>query len=153
MPKIDFGHVDDVQDFSPLPAGKYLCRLSGIEEASTQHGDEMWKLRFEVIKGPSAGRLVFDNLVFSEAALKRAKLICSRLGLDVSKELDLTPELIKGRVALLTVDIEPYEDAEGRTKQRNTVPFAGYERASEPEATDAPPAGAAEDDSEEHLPF
>jgi len=151
MPKIDFGHVDDVQDFSPVPAGKYLCRLSGIEEASTQHGDEMWKLRFEVTQGPYAGRLIFDNLVFSEAALKRAKLICSRLGLDVSKELDLTPELIKGRVAMLTVDIEPYEDAEGRTKQRNVVPFAGYERSSESDTP--PPAGTGEDDSEEHLPF
>lgn len=150
MPKIDFGHVDDVQDFSPLPAGKYLCRLIGIEEASTQHGDEMWKLRFEVIKGPYAGRLIFDNLVFSEAALKRAKLICSRLGLDVSKELDLSPELIKGRVGILTVEVEPYEDSEGRTKQRNVVPFAGYERASE---SDAAPAGAGEDDSEEDLPF
>jgi len=151
MPKIDFGHVDDVQDFSPMPAGKYLCQLSGIEEASTQHGDEMWKLRFEVTKGPYAGRLIFDNLVFSEAALKRAKLICSRLGLDVSKELDLTPELIKGRVAMLTVGVEPYEDAEGRTKQRNVVPFAGYERASE---SDAPPADTGgEDDGEEHLPF
>ena len=134
-----------------MPAGKYLCRLVGLEEASTQNGDEMWKLRFEVIKGPSAGRLIFDNMVFSDAAIKRVKLICSRLGLDVSKELDLTPELIKGRVALLTVDVEPYEDAEGRTKQRNTVPFAGYERASE---SDAPPADAGgEDDNEEHLPF
>jgi hypothetical protein len=151
MPKIDFGQVDDVQDFSPLPAGKYLCRLIGLEEASTQHGDEMWKLRFEVIKGPYAGRLIFDNLVFSDAALKRAKLICSRLGLDVSKELDLTPELIKGRVATLTVEIEPYEDAEGRTKQRNVVPFAGYERASESDATTT--AAASEDDSEEDLPF
>jgi len=152
MPKIDFSHVDDAQDFSPLPAGKYLCRLSEIEEASTQHGDEMWKLRFEVIKGPSAGRLIFDNLVFSEAALKRAKLICSRLGLDVSKELDLTPELIKGRLAILTVDTEPYEDAEGRKKQRNTVPFAGYERASESDA--APDAAAETEDSDEsNLPF
>jgi len=151
MPKIDFGHVDDVQDFSPIPAGKYLCQLSGIEEASTQHGDEMWKLRFEVTKGPYAGRLIFDNLVFSEAALKRAKLICSRLGLDVSKELDLTPELIKGRVAILTVDIEPYEDAEGRTKQRNTVPFAGYERADQSAAPEA--AADTEDSDESNLPF
>jgi len=151
MPKIDFGHVDDVQDFSPVPAGKYLCRLVGLEEASTQNGDEMWKLRFEIIKGPHAGRLIFDNLVFSEAALKRVKLICSRLGLDVSKELDLTPELIKGRVAILTVDTEPYEDAEGRKKQRNTVPFAGYERASESDAT--PTDTGNEDDGEEHLPF
>ncbi len=96
MPRIDFSQVDDIQDFSPLPAGKYLCRLVGVEEASTQHGDEMWKLRFEVLKGPYAGRLIFDNFVFSDAALKRAKLIWSRLGLDVSKELDLTPETIKG---------------------------------------------------------
>jgi len=151
MPKIDFSHVDDVQDFSPVPAGKYLCRVVGLEEASTQHGDEMWKLRFEVSQGPYAGRLIFDNLVFSEAALKRVKLICSRLGLDVSKELDLTPELIKGRTALLTVEIEPYEDTEGRSKQRNVVPFAGYERANE--SHDAPSTGAGEDDSEARLPF
>ena len=152
MPKIDFSHVGDVQDFSPVPAGKYLCRLVGIEEASTQNGDEMWKLRFEIIKGPHANRLIFDNLVFSEAALKRVKLICSRLGLDVSKELDLTPELIKGRVAILTVATEPYEDAEGRKKQRNTVPFAGYERASDSDEAPSTTAGE-EDSSEEHLPF
>ena len=151
MPKVDFSKIDDVQDFSPLPAGKYPCKLVEVEEARTQYDDEMWKLRFQVASGQYAGRFIFDNLVFSEAALKRAKLICSRLGLDVSKELDLTPELIKGRVAMLTVDIEPYEDAEGRTKQRNVVSFAGYERASE---SDTPPAaGTGEDDGEEHLPF
>ena len=33
MPKIDFSKVDDVQDFSPLPDGKYLCKVSEIEEA------------------------------------------------------------------------------------------------------------------------
>lgn len=159
MPKIDFSHVDDVQDFSPLPAGKYLSRLVGIEQSSTQHGDEMWKLRFEVIRGPHAGRYLFDNLVFSDAALKRVKLICSRLGLDVSQEMDLTPELIRGRAVTLTVEVEPYEDAEGRTKQRNVVPFAGYEKADEPGVAPAstprsPPAasGAGEDDSED-LPF
>lgn len=131
MPKIDFSKVNDVQDFTPLPAGRYLARLVGIEEASTQHGDEMWKLRFEVVDGPHAGRFIFDNLVFSDAAMKRVKLICSRLGLDVSKELELSPETLKGRTARLTVEVEPYEDQEGRSKQRNVVPFAGYERAEE----------------------
>jgi hypothetical protein len=143
MPKIDFSKVGDVQDFTPLPAGQYLARLVGVEEASTQHGDEMWKLRFEVVDGPHAGRLIFDNLVFSDAAMKRVKLICSRLGLDVSKELSLTPETIKGRTARLTVEVEPYEDTEGRSKQRNVVPFAGYERAGED----------AGDGGEEGLPF
>ena len=152
MPKIDFSKIDDVQDFQPLPDSDYLCRLSEIEEASTTQGDEMWKLRFEVIEGEHKGRYLFDNLVFSEAAMKRAKLICSRLGLDVSGELDLTPGMIEGRTCYVTTEVEEYEDNEGRIKRRNVVPFAGYERA---EGTAAEPVaeGHDEDDSEESLPF
>ncbi|MDI6794806.1 MAG: DUF669 domain-containing protein [bacterium] len=82
MPKVDFSTIDDVQDFSPIPDGQYLSRLSEIEETTTQYGDELWKLRFEVIEGEYAGRYIFDNMVFSKAALKRVKLICSRLGID-----------------------------------------------------------------------
>lgn len=156
MPRIDFNNVDDVQDFSPLPEGKYLCRLAEVEEAATQYGDDMWKLRFVVESGPHRGRYIFDNMVFSEAALKRVKLICSRLGLDVSGEIDLTPSLIKGRTCYVTVDIEEYEDQEGNLKKRNVVPFAGYERADQT-APSTPPTkaaqGAQEDDSEEDLPF
>jgi Protein of unknown function (DUF669) len=148
MPKVDFSTIDDVQDFTPIPAGKYLCKLIGIEEARTQYDDEMWKLRFQVIDGDHTGRFIFDNLVFSEAALKRAKLICARLGLDVSGETDLTPAMIKDRTCWLTVQTEEYEDDEGREKSRNVVPFAGYERvesesgavASEPKTRD-PAAG------------
>lgn len=128
MPKIDFSKVEDVQDFSPLPDGKYLCKVSEIEKATTQYDDEMWKLRFEVIEGKHIGRIIFDNLVFSEAAMKRAKLICSRLGLDVSGELDLTPKTIEGKTCFVSVVTEDYEDEEGNTKKRNIVPFAGYER-------------------------
>lgn len=152
MPKIDFAKVDDAQGFAPVPAGRHLCRLVGVEPASTQHGDEMWKLRWEVLKGPHAGRLIFDNLVFSPAALKRAKLVCSRLGLDVTKEVDLTPDLIKGKAAVLTVEVEAYQDSEGRNKPRNVVPFAGYERADEADAGPvAAPVGS--DEGEENLPF
>lgn len=147
MPKIDFSKIDDVQDFSPLPDGKYLCKLAGIEEASTQYGDEMWKLRFEVIKGEHTGRFIFDNLVFSEAAMKRVKLICSRLGLDVSSEIEITPELLEGRKCYVSVLTEEYEDNEGNNKKRNVVPFAGYERAQDTGEN------GVENDSEENLPF
>lgn len=143
MPKVDFSKIDDVQDFSPLPPGKYPCRLVEVEEAKTQYDDEMWKLRFQVASGPHAGRFIFDNLVFSEAALKRAKLICSRLGLDVSGELDLTTEMLKGRACQVTVDVEDYEDKEGKLKKRNIVPFAGYERSGQvDEASDPQPEEA-----------
>ena len=149
MPKIDFANVDDVQDFSPLPDGEYLCRLAEIEEASTHAGDEMWKLKFEVADGEYAGRYIFDNMVFSEAALKRVKLICSRLGIDVSGEVELTPSMLEGATCIIRTEIEEYEDNEGRTKRRNVVPFAGYERADNAVSASAP----ASDLSEEKLPF
>ena len=126
MPRIDFGNVDDAQDYSPLPAGRYLVTLTEVGEAKTKYGDEMWKLRFVVDEGQYKGRYIFDNLVFSEAALKRVKLICSRLGLDVSGELDLTPGLIKGCRCSVSVEVADYTDQEGETKSRNVVPFAGY---------------------------
>lgn len=158
MPKIDFNRVDDVQDFSPLPDGQYLCRVAEVEEAATQYGDEMWKLRFVVESGPHRGRYIFDNMVFSDAALKRVKLICSRLGLDVSGELDVTPALIKGRTCYITVESEEYEDQEGNTKWRNVVPFAGYERASDAPKSVSPAKESKgdayeEDDDESGLPF
>ena len=87
MPDIDFTQIDDVQDFTPLPDGTYQCRVAEVEETATQHGDEMWKLRFEVVKGEHSGRHVFDNMVFSAAAHPRVKLICSSLGFDVSGKL------------------------------------------------------------------
>lgn len=139
MPKVDFSKIDDVQDFSPLPPGKYLCRLAEIEEATTHNNDEMWKLRFQVAEGRYAGRYIFDNLVFSEAALKRAKLICGRLGLDVSGSVDLSPDMLKGHACHVTVEVEDYEDQEGKARKRNVVPFAGYERADRaPEITPNP---------------
>lgn len=137
MPKVDFSQIDDVQDYTPIPADKYPCVLEEVQEAQTQNQDEMWKLRWRVDGGKYAGRVVFDNMVFSQAALKRVKLICSRLGLDVSGELNLTPAMVKGRKALVSVEIEEYEDDSGNTKARNIVPFAGYERIDGDEA----PAG------------
>jgi single-stranded DNA-binding protein len=84
------------------------------------------------------------------------KLICSRLGLNVAGELDLTPALIKGRSCYVTVETEEYEDQEGNPKKRNVVPFAGYDRADAAPQAAAPKAektGGTEDDSEEDLPF
>ena len=144
MPKVDFSQIDDVTDYSPIPEGDYLCRLTDVEESETRNGDDLWKLRFAVEKGEFAGRCVFDNLVFSEKALPRVKLICSRLGVDMSGELDLQPHHLLEKTCLITVTIEDYEDEEGNTKKCNRVPFAGYEFADD---------DGGEDDGEENTPF
>jgi len=145
MPKINFDQIGDIDDFTPLEEDTYLCRLAEVEEATTQFGDELWKLRWVVAEGPYQGRFIFDNMVFSEAALKRVKLICSCLGLEVSGEVDITPELIKGRMCYVTVEVEEEEVEEGKIKSRNVVPFAGYAPADK--------EGSNGEDDDENLPF
>ena len=45
-------------------------------------------------------------------------------------EVDLVPSMLLERTCRLTVDTEEYEDAQGVTRTRNVVPFAGYDRDS-----------------------
>jgi hypothetical protein len=160
MPKIDFNKIDEVNEFTPLPDGEYPCRLEDIEESATQYGDEMWKLQFAVMSGEHKGRFIFDNLVFSAKALKRAKLICSRLGIDVSGEVELKPAMLIGKTCMLSIETEEYENEDGVLKKRNFVPFAGYERLDEGGAASPSPSpdsakaeSAPADESEEGLPF
>jgi len=148
MPKVNFADVEDSQDFSPLPDGEYPCILSGLEEVQTKAGDEMWRLTFKVEKGEYAGRKIWDNMVWSTAAMKRVKLICSRLGLDVSGELDVQPVNILDAQVYITVEQGEYEANDGTVKKKNVVPFAGYR------AIESSTGGEQKkEDGEDDLPF
>ena len=126
MPRINFSTVDAVADFAPLPDGEYTCKLADIETETTRAGDPMWKLRWAVEGGEYAGRILFDNMVFSPKAMPRAKLICASCGLDVSGEVDLDPSVLMGRRARVTVYVEDFRDDAGVAKVRNRIPFGGY---------------------------
>lgn len=125
MPAIDFSGIDDVGE--PIPEGKYRLRLTDVEESATQYGDEMWRLAHTVVEGKYEGRQVRDNLIFSAKAYPRAKLICSRLGVDTSGMVELTPAMLLDRAFVGTVVIKDYHDADGNERKVNGLAFDGYE--------------------------
>lgn len=131
MPKINFATVDSINDFAPLPDGEYVCSLTDIEADVTRAGDPMWKLRWAVTEGEYAGRLLFDNLVFSPKAMPRLKLVCASCGLDVSGELDLEPPMLLDKRARVSVYQDAYIDDHGVTKVRNQIPYDGYAAATD----------------------
>jgi hypothetical protein len=126
MPRVDFPNIADTTDFAPLPDGDYVCQLTDIEIDRTRAGDEMWKLRWAVQAGEFAGRLLFDNLVFSDRALSRVKLVCGVCGVDTSGPVDLDPPMLLDKRALVSTYQEEYVDGQGRTKVANRIPFEGY---------------------------
>jgi len=146
MPKIDFSTVEDAKTFTPVPEGTYLCEVNSVEQTTTNAGAEMYKVRLKVLDGPHAGRYLFDNLVFSPNAMKRVKLVCARLGLDTSGELDLTPKMLRDRTADVTVQVEDYVDDEGKERSRNRIPFDGYEAVEGGGGGERQPGDDEEDD-------
>jgi len=148
-PEINFDAIPDADSYEPLPDGDYVCYLDTIEEATTKNGNDMWKLTWVIEDGEHAGRKIFDNMVFSERAMRRIKLICSRLGLDTTGTVNLTPDMLAMKRAVVSVMTEEYVNAEGQTRQRNAVPFEGYERIG---ANDEADPGS-DDDDDDIAPF
>ena len=126
MPRIDFNSVAGVENFAPIPAGDYTCRLTDIEPDVTRAGHEKWRLRWEVQEGEYAGRNIFDTISFTPKAMPRVKLVCEICGVDVTGEVNLEPEMLLGARARVTVFVEEYVDEHDSLKARSRVPFEGY---------------------------
>jgi len=134
--EINWDEVENFDDFTPVPNGKYLCEVIEAEIRFTQSGDEMWAVRFEIVDGDYKGRVLFDNIVFSEKAMKRVKMIFSRMGINTTGKSSPTTENIMGKRVYLDVGISSYmklDEATGKEieKMKNVIPFAGYHRLDE----------------------
>lgn len=177
MPKIRCSQLPDPDSFEMLPPGQYLCFLgeiittrkekdeNGNDVEVPRHskdGSEQWGLKWTICHGKYRGRHFFDNMTFSEKCEKRNMLVLKRVGLDVSKDLELTPEMILGKSIKATIEHAKGTDG----KVREQVPFAGYVATSVEEAqlvkegmkeiaagAEASAAAAGVDDDGSPLPF
>jgi len=88
-------------DLKPLPAGEYLCHLASAELFNAKtNGTPGIKLAFKVIEGQHAGRLVWDDLWLTPAALPMTKRDLTKLGIDRLEHLEnpVRPGRIRCRV-------------------------------------------------------
>lgn len=153
----DFSEVDEAEDYSPPPAGDYLCYVADAtdeyengQKRISRNGDEMWNIKLEIGDGDYAGRYIYDNLVFAAGkAMGRVKYVLKRLGFDISGKLDINPEDLIGRPCILTTEVEEYTSNDGKTKKRSIVPFTGYQKADNAPARQAP----SKTPSDEDCPF
>ena len=138
-----------------LPDGWYKAAVRAVEPKQASSGRDYWRLEFEIVAGDYSGTHVFDNLFFSEKALPRLKLALSALGLPHEGAVDVAPEDLVGRHALIEVTSKEGTDQ----KVRNVVTFDGYRAIPEtpragtgPRSPELPPSAKAEE-PEEHDPF
>lgn len=135
--EIDFDQQDQVSDFVTVPEGTYLCRVAEVRQGVTRAGDERWSLRLVVAEGQHVGKqAAWDGLVFSTRGRSRARMVLHALGLPSSGRVQIEPNDLEGRTALVEVRPTEYESPAGNVVRRNEVPYDGYRQSEDDSAED-----------------
>lgn len=156
--KVNFQDTPEMDDFTPVPEGTYLCRVGTVKTANdkgplvTKSGEPMWELKMVILQPAEyEGKSIRDIIIFAfdpkSASAKRLKFVTHRFGINLNNvpDFDLQPQHFEGKVARVKVKIEErtYEDKEGNQKKAkdNKVEFNGYESVT------------ADEEKKESLPF
>ena len=102
----DARNVEQMDDFEPIPAGKYVAAIVASEMKPTKAGDGNYlELQFQVLEGEHKGRLLWDRLNLDNpnplaVKIARSQLaaICKAVGVmtpNDSTELHDLPLLIR----------------------------------------------------------
>jgi len=115
MPKVnlDFNIENASSGFEPLPADQYPAKIIKSELATSQAGNPVIKIQWEITDGEFTGRKLFDTIPLQIDW--RVKPYAELIGLSSGSELD-TDDFI-GAEAILQVKIRPADEKAGRDAQ------------------------------------
>jgi len=89
------GSIQDLWDstaaadeITPLPVGKYVCRLRSGELGTSRSGTPQYTLRFEVLEGDHSGRQIWHSVYLTQAALPMTKRDLGRIGITSLNQLE-----------------------------------------------------------------
>ncbi|MBX7255709.1 MAG: DUF669 domain-containing protein [Candidatus Hydrogenedentes bacterium] len=121
------GHREDIQrawdtteaaqDFAPLPAGTYICRIVSGELFESKNGKPGYKLTFRVLEGEYAGRMIWHDVWLTPHALPMAKRDLARLG--VSALVQLERPLPQGMRTAVKLALRRDDDGTERNRVRS----------------------------------
>jgi len=103
MPTIDFSQV---KGLDPIPVGEYLASITSASDGMSSNNNPKIDIQWKVEDGPFAGRIVFDNLTFTEASAFRVKNTLLALDFPEDFKGDVNGEMLVGKTAYIVVEIE-----------------------------------------------
>jgi len=135
-------NVEPVNEFSPLPANKYVAIITGSEIKPTKDGtSDYLELKFQIIEGEYANRLLWTRLslnhtkdIVSRIARSQLADICKAVGVlkpTDSAELHNLPLVLDVRLKKrkdtgeIVNEIKGYSSRKGPGTQPASVPQSG----------------------------
>ncbi len=127
-----------------LPAGEYSCRILDGTLSTAKTGTPGYKITFEIVDGPHAGRRIWHDIWITPAAMSMAKRDLEKIGVTHFDQLDRP--LPSGILATVKLGVRNEDDGTERNRIRDF--WATGIEATEPEpfAPDAGPADASTSD-------
>ena len=110
--KLDFSKVES---YTRCAEGQHTAKIVEVQENTTQAGDDMLTMVFEVIKGDSKGARVFDNFVLTDKALWKLKQLLQVVGIKCNGKIALDLDKLVGKICDIAVYHEEYN---GKMKAR-----------------------------------
>lgn len=117
--KVDF---TGVEAFNKPAEGKHKAKISKVEETTSQGGNDMFKVTFEVVAGPSKGCRVIENYPLIDTALWKLKSLLQAIGMKADGRVQIDLDKMEGKVLEITVFYEEY-NGQDRAKISETNKF------------------------------
>jgi|GEM_PF-2646780 len=141
MEVVDFTGTKEAGEFEAIPGGEYLCKAVEVDKKETKENkDTMYAIKWKVQTGEYRDRIIFDNIVFSEKAMPRAKKIFKELGYNVDGSLEINTSMVEGQCLALMVEsyYQPNpkkldKDGEPMVEEKNSITYAGFRALTEEE--------------------
>ena len=117
--KVDF---TGVEAFNKPAEGKHKAKISKVEETTSQGGNDMFKVTFEVVAGPSKDCRVIENYPIIDTALWKLKSLLQAIGMKADGRVQIDLDKMEGKVLEINVYYEEYNGQE-RAKVSDTNKF------------------------------
>lgn len=144
--KFDF---TGVESFNKPAEGSHKVKIKKVEETSSQGGNDMLKITFEVISGPSKGCRVIENYPIVDTALWKLKSLLQAIGMKAEGKVQIDLDKMEGKTLEIEVFYEEY-NGQDRAKISETRKLTSKVPDDEDEDdSDEDEADEVEDDEDE----
>ena len=143
--KVDF---TGVEAFNKPAEGKHKAKISKVEETTSQGGNDMFKVTFEVVAGPSKGCRVIENYPLIDTALWKLKSLLQAIGMKADGRVQIDLDKMEGKVLEIVVFYEEY-NGQDRAKISETNKFIAEAEDDDVEDDVEEEAEEPEDEEEE----
>lgn len=146
--KVDF---TGVEAFQRVSEGIHHAKISDIQEKTSQGGDSMLQVAFEVTAGEDKGNKVFDNLVLTDKALWKFKSLLQIIGMKCDGKVAVDLDKLIGKTLDINVTHEEY-NGQIRARVSDYMKPSAAASSDEDEDEDSFDDDDVEDTEEEEAP-